>query len=110
MPTLIRFRLDEQVAAVAGGLRARGVDVTTSAEAGLLGVEDPEQVALARSENRVLVTHDTDFLSIAADGFDHAGICYRRQQSRSGRQMIEMLFLLHECFEAGYMHNRTQFL
>ncbi len=82
MPALIRFHLDEHVpAAIGGGLRARGVDVTTSAEAGLLGVEDLEQLAFALSENRVFVTHDTDFLSIAADGLAHAGICYCRQRA-----------------------------
>ena len=111
MPASIRFHLDEHVAAaVAGGLRARGVDVTTSADAGLLGVDDQDQLAFAHSENRVLVTHDTDFLSIAADGLDHSGICYCRQQSRSVRQMIEMLFLLHECFQAEDMQNHVEFL
>ena len=111
MPTAIRFHLDEHVAAaVAGGLRARGVDVTTSADAGLLGGSDQEQLDFACSEKRVLVTHDADFLSIAADGLVHAGICYSRQQSRSVRQMIEMLFLLHECFQADDMHNRVEFL
>jgi predicted nuclease of predicted toxin-antitoxin system len=111
MPARIRFHLDEHVAAaIAGGLRARGVDVTTSADADLLGVDDRTQLAFARSENRVLVTHDADFLSIVSEGLGHAGICYCRQQSRSVRQMIEMLFLLHECFEAEDMQDRVEFL
>jgi len=111
MPARIRFHLDEHVAAaVAGGLQARGVDVTTSADAGLLGVDDPTQLAFARSENRILVTHDADFLSMATDDLGHAGICYCRQQSRSVRQMIEILFLLHECFQMDDMRNHVEFL
>ena len=77
---------------------------------GLLGVDDQAQLAFARSENRVLLTHDADFLSIVADGLDHAGICYCRQQSRSVRQMIEVLFLLHECYQADDMRNHVEFL
>ncbi len=111
MPARIRFHLDEHVAAaIAGGLRARGVDVTTSADAGVLGADDQKQLAFACSETRVLVTHDADFLLIAADGFAHAGICYCRQQSRSVRQMIEMLYLLCECFEPNDMRNRVEYL
>jgi len=111
MPAQIRFHLDEHVAAaIAGGLQARGVDVTTSADAGLLGVDDRAQLAFARSENRVLVTHDADFLSIVSDGPDHAGICYCHQQSRSVRQMIERLFLLHECFQVDDMRNHVEYL
>jgi len=111
MPARIRFHLDEHVAtAIAGGLRARGVDVTTSSDAGLLGASDHEQLAFARSENRVLVTHDADFLSVATEGLDHSGVCYCRQQSRSVRQMIEMLFLLHECFQPDDMRNHFEYL
>ncbi|NQT36014.1 MAG: DUF5615 family PIN-like protein [Planctomycetes bacterium] len=111
MPARIRFHLDEHVAsAVAGGLQARGVDVTTSAGAGLLGDDDAAQLAFARSESRVLVTHDADFLSMVADGLEHDGICYCHQQSRSVRQMIETLFLLQECFQAEDMRNHVEFL
>ena len=40
MPRTIRFHLDEHVAhAIAEGLRRRGVDVTTTTDAGLLGTE-----------------------------------------------------------------------
>ena len=46
MPRTIRFHLDENCAtAIAEGLRRRGVDVTTTPEAGLLGSGDDEQLA-----------------------------------------------------------------
>jgi predicted nuclease of predicted toxin-antitoxin system len=107
----IRFHLDEHVAAaVATGLRRRGVDVTTTAEAGLLGVDDEEQLAFARSEHRVIVTHDGDFLTLAARGIAHPGICYCHQHARTVRQMVEMLTILFECFDAEEMENRIEYL
>ena len=111
MPAAIRFHLDEHVAtAVATGLRIRGVDVTTTAEAGLIGAGDQQQVAFARQQRRVLVTHDDDFLSRAAAGMEHWGICYSHQQSRTVRELVEMLFLLHECYTEEDMQGRVEFL
>lgn len=111
MPTEIRYHLDEHVAtAVASGLRRRGIDVTTTAEADLLGADDPDHLALALREGRVVVTHDSDFLSLARAQPEHAGICYCHQQVRSVRQIIEMLCLLHECYDAETMRNRIEYL
>jgi len=111
MPAPIRFHLDEHVAAaVASGLRARGLDVTTSAEAGLLGADDGKQLAFIQAEGRVMVPHDHDFLVLAAEGVDHPGICYCHQHSLSVRGIIEMLSVLYECFTVDQMHNRVEFL
>jgi Domain of unknown function (DUF5615) len=53
----IRYHLDESVdVAIADGLRRRGIDVTTSVEAGLLSAPDVEQLAWAASVNRGLVS------------------------------------------------------
>ena len=103
----IRFHLVEHVApAVASGLRARGLDVTTTAEAGLLGADDQQQLAYIQAAGRVMVTHDQDFLVLAAEGVEHPGICYCHQQSRSVRHIIKMRCLLHECFTAEAIENR----
>ena len=81
----IRFYTDEQVArAVVRGLRRRGVDVLTVPEAGTLGVSDAEQLQRASDEERVIFTHDDDFLRLAAEGADHAGIVYASQERRVG--------------------------
>lgn len=54
MSDRVRFHLDEHMAkAIATGLRQRGIDVTTTAKAGLLGAGDEEQLAYARREGRV---------------------------------------------------------
>jgi predicted nuclease of predicted toxin-antitoxin system len=51
MPQTIRFHLDEHCpTALAEGLRRRGIDVTTTPEAGLMQATDEEQLAFARRE------------------------------------------------------------
>ena len=70
MPRTIRFHLDENVnSAIATGLRGRGVDVTTTREAGLIAADDEEQLKFAKSEGRVVVTHDDDFLRVQIDPY-----------------------------------------
>jgi predicted nuclease of predicted toxin-antitoxin system len=58
----IKFHLDEQVAnAIAEGLRRCGIDVTTTPQMGMKGLPDEDQLAFARSQNRVIFTQDDDF-------------------------------------------------
>jgi hypothetical protein len=48
MPRTIRFFPDENYSrAIAGGLRRRGVDVTTTPEVGLMRAIDEQQVAFS---------------------------------------------------------------
>jgi predicted nuclease of predicted toxin-antitoxin system len=110
MPKTIRFHLDEHVArAVADGLRRRGADVTTTADAGLLGVTDVQQLAYALAEGRVFFTEDRDFLALATPG-EHAGIAYCDQNSRSIGQIVRGLELIWEVYEPHEMRNRVEFL
>jgi predicted nuclease of predicted toxin-antitoxin system len=111
MSDVIRFHLDENVdPAVADGLRRRGVDVTTSHDAGLLQATDDRQLEFARAQNRVLVTHDEDFLIRAKGGTPHAGIAYCHPQSRSIGQIIASLMLIRDCLSPNDMHNHVEFL
>jgi predicted nuclease of predicted toxin-antitoxin system len=56
MSDRIRFHLDENVdPAVAEGLQRRGVDVTTTQQAGLMHASDEKQLEFALSELRILV-------------------------------------------------------
>jgi Domain of unknown function (DUF5615) len=60
---MLRFHLDEHIdPAIADGLRRRGIDVTTTARAGLRGARDKDHVEFARAQGRVVVTQDPDFL------------------------------------------------
>lgn len=55
----IKFYMDEHVpAAVAAGLRKRGVDVLTAQEAGMVEATDEEHLVLATNQGRVVFTQE----------------------------------------------------
>jgi predicted nuclease of predicted toxin-antitoxin system len=111
MPRTIRFHLDEHVArAVAHGLRRLGIDVTTTADAGLLGAADSDQIAYALAQSRVTFTEDADFLVWAAAGDPHAGVVYCHQQTRSIGQVIRALELVWQVYEPDEMKSRVEFI
>ncbi len=106
----IRFHLDENVSGTVGSaLRRRGIDVTTSADAGLIGAEDHEQLRFAVSEDRVIVTHDDDFTRLHAEGVVHAGICYCHKDKHSIGDLVRLLMLVHECFTEDEMRGHFEF-
>jgi uncharacterized protein with PIN domain len=106
----IRFYLDEHIpAAVAQGLRRRGVDILTVQEAGRSGLSDPEQIAFARTTSRVIVTMDSDFLVLASQGVSHAGIAYANP-NRSIGDLITASMLLFEVLTSAEMTNHVEFL
>ena len=107
----MRFHLDEHVAnAVAEGLRQRGVDVTTTVEAGLLQAPDDQHVAFALREDRVIFTQDRDFLRLHSDGVQHAGIVYCPQGKRTIGEIIRHLCLMHDCMDSDEMLGRVEYL
>jgi predicted nuclease of predicted toxin-antitoxin system len=111
MPRTIRFHLDEHCPTVlAEGLRRRGIDVTTTPEAGSRGAEDPEHVAFALSQGRVIFTQDEDFLTIHAAGIPHPGIAYCHQGTRSLGEIIRGLVLIWEVYDPEEIANRVEFL
>jgi len=59
-----RFQLDESIdPVVADILRNRGFNVRSAGETGLTGHPDEDHLAAAKRENRILLTHDEDFLN-----------------------------------------------
>ena len=111
MAERIRFHLDESVdLGIAGGLRRRGVEVTTTQEVGLLGKTDQEQLAFARAEKRALVTHDRDFLVLHRQGVAHSGLFYCRRQERSIGQILRTLILAWELLSPEEMEKELEFL
>ncbi len=107
----LSFHLDENVSpAIAKALRTYGIDVTTTVGAGLRQSDDETQNAYAYREQRVLVTHDADFLRMHAQGIPHAGIAYCQKGSRTIGQVVETLRLMYELFETAEMQNHVEFL
>lgn len=109
--TAIRFHLDEIVpSAIADGLRRRGVDVTMPADFGLIGATDEAHVAFAVAQQRVIFTHDDDFLAIARRRIEHYGIVYCHQEVRTIGQILSGLLLISDCLTAEEMRRHVEFL
>jgi predicted nuclease of predicted toxin-antitoxin system len=102
--------MDEHVSrAIIQGLRLRNVDVRTTPEAGMLEASDDAQLERARIEGRVLFTQDADFLRLASQGKEHAGIVYA-PQSRPVGEIIKGLKLIQEVLTAEEMIGKVEFL
>lgn len=107
----IRFYFDQHVwASVARGLVQRGVDVLTTQAAGRCSMPDPDQLAFATAEERVLVTLDTDYLTLHQAGTPHAGIAWCPEQKYSIGQLIGALELLHGVLDRDSMRNHVEYL
>lgn len=100
MTDRIRFHLDEHIhSAIAEGLRRRGIDVTTTAEAGLRGAEDEKHIEFALQSGRVTFTQDNDFLRLHSQGVPHAGIAYCRHGTHTIGQILRSLTVIHESMK-----------
>lgn len=111
MAERIRFHLDEPVDPdIARALRKHGIDVTTTQEAGLRTKSDADQLAFARQDARVLVTHDTDFLRLASRTAEHPGIAYCHKSARSLGEIIQRLVLIYEVLTPEEIAGRVEYL
>lgn len=111
MARTIPFHLDENCdPRIAAGLRFLGMDVTTTPEAGLLQASDDDQLAFAAFQERVIITQDTDFLRIAANGRDHPGIVFYPAWGSTIGHVIRGVQLIWEVYEPDEMRNRVEFL
>jgi len=107
----IRFYFDQHIpSAVARGLRRRGVDILTAQEADRCGVTDQEQLLFSTSQGRVLVTFDADFISLAIQGTEHAGIAFCAASKYSIGELIYVLLLVQDALQPDDMHNHIEFL
>jgi uncharacterized protein with PIN domain len=107
----LRFHLDESVdPAIARGLRLHGVDVTTTQESGLRTMSDVDQLRFAVASQRVLVTHEADFLRMSASGAIHAGSAFCPKTTRSLGDAIRNLILMYEVLSPREMAGRVEFL
>ena len=86
---------DEHVkSAIVHGLRRRGMDIVTAQERGQRQTDDEALLATATSEERLLLTNDTDFLRIHSEwltiGRRHAGIVYWPQERPIGEAIARI--------------------
>ena len=91
-------------------MRRRGVEVTTTSEAGLTSADDEAQLAFALRERRVLVTQDADFIRLHQRGVQHAGVAYFDPGVRTVGQLIAQLVLIEEVLTPEEMEGQVEFL
>lgn len=113
----VRIYVDEDAEehAVVEGLRNRGIDVLTATDAQLGGATDPEQLAHAVREGRVLYSLNVgDFARIHRDcltqGVDHFGIIAIPGQRYSIGEKIRRIASLVTTMTADAMKNRMEYL
>lgn len=107
----IRYHLDEHMdGAIAVGLRRRGINVTTTAEAGLLQASDSEQIAFATFEQRVFVTRERGIAAELPAGMSHAGIAIARSGRRNIGPTVLALVHLHRVRTAEEMVDQFEYL
>ena len=107
----VRFFFDQHMdPVIADALRGRGIDVLTAPDAGRCGYDDPDQLAYAAANGRVVVTFDTDFIGLHNAGVAHAGIVWSKELKYSIGQLIAMLTLVHGVYDADEMVNRLEYL
>jgi hypothetical protein len=111
MPRTIRFHLDETCRrAIAEGLRLHDVDVTTTPEAKLLTMTDPEQLAYSIAEGRTFFTHDAHFTDPARTGYEHPGIIYCHQQKYGVGEIIRRMLVIWRNREPGDVEGNLWYL
>lgn len=114
---MIRFLADENFhgACVRGILRRKPeLDVVRAQDIGLEGRDDPELLAAAAGQNRVLLTHDVKTITRYANerlaaGLPLPGIVEVPQEMNIG-QAIEQILLLIECLSPEEWPDRIHYL
>ena len=102
-------------AALVVALRARGADLQTVAEAGLLGKDDQAQLEWAAANGRTLYTFNvSDFCKLHRDylehGKEHAGIIVVPRQRYDVKQQIRLLLDLLTTKTTDGLRNGLFFL
>lgn len=97
------------------GLRSRGIDAITAADAGMIRRRDDEHLSLAAMRGRALYSFNVrDFHELhtewTAAGRDHAGIILAQQKRYSTGEQIRRLLRLIGSLTAEAMKNREEFL
>ena len=111
MARTLRLHLDECCHVnLFEALPLHGIDVTSAFSVQLLSETDEAQLEFARSSKRVLFTHDADFIALHQSGIEHSGIAFCDRRRRTVGEMVRLLVLLWELYDADEMVNRLEYL
>ncbi len=75
-----------------------------------MGDSDANHLARAAAMGYVLVTADTDFLMMAAQGVEHAGIVFGTQDDLSIGDWVNGLELICTVYTPDDMRNHVEYL
>lgn len=107
----LRFYLDENIPVeIARQLESRGIDVVTVRDLGLLGDSDENHLQRANEMNRVLCTHDSDYIDLASQDIPHSGIVFGQQDIHYIGEWVKYLELMHAVYTPDDMQNRVEYL
>lgn len=113
----VRLYVDEDAldSDLVSALRARGVDVITAREAGLIEQKDEVHLEYATRQGRALLSFNVgDFhrlhTSFLREGKSHAGIILARQQRYSVGEQMRRLLKLIAAKSAEEMSNQVEYL
>ncbi len=107
----LRFYLDENVqVAVGEQLRLRGIEAVSVRDLAALGESDQSHLARATALGYVLCTHDTDYVRLASEGAQHAGIIIGQQDKHTIGDWVKGLTLYHTLLSDQDMLNRVDYL
>jgi hypothetical protein len=114
---MIRLYLEEDSMrrSLVRALRARGIDVITALDAGMIGRTDEQQLEYARTQGRALYSFNVAHFyrlhtAYVTQGKSHAGIVLARQQRYSVAEQTRHLLRLVASKSAADMKNRVEFL
>lgn len=96
--------------AISTQLAASGLDIVSAHGLERLGDTDPNHLERATRMRRVLCTYDTDFLILASQGRDHAGIIFAHQQKASIGGWVREIRALHGRLSAEEVVNQVIYL
>ena len=113
----LRLYLDEDSMrmALVEALRARGVEVVTALDGGMVERRDEDHLEYATAQGRVLYSYNVrDYYRLHTaflrEGKAHAGIILGRQQYYSVGEQMRRLLKLIATISAEEMQNRVEFL
>ena len=107
----LRFYLDEHVnVEIARQLNRLGIDTITVQTLETHGDDDPVQLRLATELGRVLCTMDSDYVDLAAEGAQHAGIVFIPSEHSEIGVVVRFLDLMARVFTAVEARNRVEFV
>ena len=107
----LRFYMDQHFPApVSRALVRHGINVLTAQDADRCGLPDPEQLAFATPQGRVMVTFDPDFQALHQAGVEHAGIAWCPERKYRIGELIQALLLLHGVLDGEAMRNHLEYL